>query len=74
MRDYSMWLTITRQVVLPILLAFIFTKTMGMLPLVWAAYVLSELISIPMSIVLMKRILSNTLRYEMGNRQVKERG
>ena len=55
--DYSMWLTITRQVVLPILLAFIFTKTMGMLPLVWVAYVLSELISMPMSIVLMKKIL-----------------
>lgn len=52
--DYSMCLTITRQVVLPIVLAYALSQT-GMLVAVWAAFVLAELLSIPISLFFMKK-------------------
>lgn len=53
--DYSMWLTIARQVIVPVLLSAIFART-GILLLIWTSYVIAELISFPISLFFMNRV------------------
>lgn len=53
--DYSMWLTLCRQVFLPILLAYLLSRT-GNLTLVWISFVLAELLAAPVAFWLMKRV------------------
>ena len=53
--SYSMYITLTRQVVLPLGLVFCFTK-IGILNYVWGAFVLSEIISAPVTYGLLYRV------------------
>ena len=50
----SMILTMLRQAVLPVLLAVLLSRT-GSLPTVWLAFVIAELICIPLSVLFWKR-------------------
>ena len=50
----SMVLTMLRQAVLPVLFAFLLSRT-GWLPSVWLAFVISELICIPLAALLWKK-------------------
>ncbi len=52
---YSMCVTITRQVVLPIGFAFILSRT-GDLNIVWTAFLISEILTIPLLFILFNRI------------------
>lgn len=50
----SMLLTMLRQAILPVLLAFLLSRT-GWLPSVWLAFVVSELVCIPLAMLFWKR-------------------
>ena len=50
----SMLLTMLRQAILPVLLAFLLSRT-GWLPSVWLAFVVSELVFIPLAMLFWKR-------------------
>ena len=52
----SMYLTMTRQAILPVLFAFLL-KGFGILNLIWTAFVLSELIGIPLAGYLWKKAM-----------------
>lgn len=60
MGNYSLYLTLTRQVVLPLGLAYVFSHT-GNLILVWLAFILAEVLSAPLTIYLLNRIRRNIL-------------
>ncbi len=49
-----MYLTMSRQVILPFVLVFVF-KNMGSLTLIWVAFVLAEVIAIPLGSALWKK-------------------
>ena len=51
----SMYLTMLRQVVLPVLFVWVFAGT-GRIELVWLAFLLSEALSIPFALLLMRRV------------------
>ncbi len=52
--DYSLCLTLLRQAVLPLGLAFVFSK-IGNLTLVWSAFVFAEVLSLPVAFYLLRR-------------------
>lgn len=58
--DYSMYLTLTRQVAMPLGFVYLFSLS-GNLTLVWCAFILAELLSGPMTIYLLRRIKRNVL-------------
>ncbi len=58
--SYSMYLTVARQVVLPIGFAFLLAKT-GNLWMVWAAFLISEIIALPLAFFLFGRIRHTVL-------------
>lgn len=60
MGNYSMYLTITRQVVLPLGFVYGFSLT-GNLTLVWSAFILAEVLSAPLTIYLLHRVRKNIL-------------
>lgn len=60
MGNYSLYLTLTRQVALPLGLAYVFSHT-GNLMLVWLAFVLAEVLSAPLTLSLLNRIRRNIL-------------
>ena len=64
--NYSMWLTITRQVIFPVLISA-FASRIGILWLVWASYVVAELFSLPLCAILMKKVKSNVLGISAGS-------
>lgn len=53
--SYSMYLTVVRQVALPIGFAFILAKT-GELRMVWIAFLIAEILAIPLALFLFGRI------------------
>ena len=59
----SMLLTMLRQAILPVLLALLLSRT-GWLPSVWLAFVISELVCIPLAMLFWKRNWSS-LRISM---------
>ena len=59
----SMLLTMLRQAILPVLLALLLSRT-GWLPSVWLAFVISELVCIPLAMLFWKRNW-NPLRISM---------
>lgn len=58
---HSMALTLSRQVVLPVLLITVFAR-MGSLPLLWAAFVLAETILLPVGFLFWKAKAGKTLK------------
>ena len=58
--NYSMYLTLTRQVALPLAFVYLLSTT-GKLTLVWYAFLLSEILSAPLTIFLLLRIRKNIL-------------
>jgi len=54
--SYSMYLTMSRQVILPFVFVFVF-KDMGNLTLIWTAFILAEVIAIPLGSALWKKTL-----------------
>lgn len=52
--SYSMYLTLSRQVILPFAFVFLF-KGMGNLTLIWATFILAEIIAIPLGSALWKK-------------------
>ena len=51
---YSMYISMTRQAILPLVFAFLL-KGFGNLNLIWGAFVLAELCGIPLAAALWKR-------------------
>lgn len=58
--SYSMYLTVARQVVLPIGFAFLLAKT-GNLWMVWTSFLISEILALPLTFFLFGRIRKNVL-------------
>ena len=56
--NYSMYLNLTRQVALPLILVYLLSVT-GKLTLVWCAFVLAEILSAPLTVLLLRRIHKN---------------
>lgn len=59
----SMYITMTRQAILPVLFALIFRK-LGILNMIWFAFVLAELTGIPLAVYLWKKARSGLEMYE----------
>lgn len=58
--NYSLYLTLTRQVALPLGLAWLFSQW-GSLTLVWYAFPLAEILSIPLTLLLLRRVYRDIL-------------
>jgi len=58
--NYSMYLTLTRQVVLPLIFLYLLSTT-GNLTYVWFAFVLAEILSAPLTVLLLNRAHKNIL-------------
>ena len=58
---YSMFISLTRQIVVILPVAFIFAKLFG-LNMVWFAYPIAEVISVFMCIFMLRRILKNKVK------------
>ncbi len=58
--SYSLYLTLARQVVLPLGLAYLFAQ-LGNLSLVWYAFLLAELFSAPLTFILLHRVKKTIL-------------
>ena len=58
--NYSMYLTLTRQVILPLGFVYLFSLS-GNLILVWCAFILAEFLSAPLTIYLLHRIRRDIL-------------
>lgn len=52
---YSMYLTILRQVILPMSLALLFT-VFNNLNLIWSAFIIAEILSFPIALIMMKNL------------------
>lgn len=59
---HSMALTLSRQVVLPVLLITVFAR-MGSLPLLWSAFVLAEALLLPVGFLFWKAKAGKTLNF-----------
>lgn len=64
----SMWLTMTRQAALPVLLALLL-RPFGQLEMIWGAFILAELAGMPMAILLWKRAYRR-VRMENSSQEV----
>lgn len=60
MGNYSMYLTLVRQVGLPLVLVFLCAST-GELNLVWCAFLLAEILSIPLTLLLLRKVNRNVV-------------
>ena len=58
--NYSMYLTLTRQVVLPLTFVYLLSAT-GKMTLVWCAFLLSEILSAPLTVLLLQRVRKHIL-------------
>lgn len=58
--NYSMYLTLARQVAMPLGFVYLFSLS-GNLTLVWCAFILAEILSAPFTIYLLRRIHRNIL-------------
>lgn len=58
--NYSMYLTLTRQVVIPLSFVYLFSLS-GNLTLVWSSFILAEILSAPLTVYLLRRIHRNIL-------------
>lgn len=58
--NYSMYLTLTRQVVIPLSFVYLFSLS-GNLTLVWRSFILAEILSAPLTVYLLRRIHRNIL-------------